>query len=75
MLLDYSARFNSNTIFFSQSEVVILYVRFGLLNKNETENEFSFRSEKSFFYLILLIVQKENKNPLHNLLTDLFFFT
>lgn len=65
MLLDYSARFNSNTIFFfSQSEVVILYVRFGLLNKNETENEFSFRSEKFIFLLDFVNCSERNKKPI-----------
>lgn len=64
MLLDYSARFNSNTIFFSQSEVVILSVRFGLLNKNETENEFSFRSEKFIFLLDFVNCLERKQNPI-----------
>lgn len=64
MLLDYSARFNSNTILFSQSEVVILYVRFGLLNKNETENEFSFRSEKFIFLLDFVNCSERKQNPI-----------
>lgn len=64
MLLDYSARFNRNTIFFSQSEVVILYVRFGLLNKNETENEFSFRSEKFIFLLDFVNCLERKQNPI-----------
>lgn len=56
MVLDDFVRFNRILYFFPQNKAVILYVRFGWLNKNKAENKFSVKKKKIIFYLILLIV-------------------